>query len=72
MLNIEESLIRIAPDTPTPFSETYKAMSAWRALNEHATWGLPPPSSHLRLLPTYAPTYFPLSPASRSLRDPRP
>lgn len=52
MLNIEESLIRIAPDTPTPFSETYKAMSAWRALNEHATWGLPPPSSHLRLLPT--------------------
>ena len=52
MLNIEESLIRIAPDTPTPFSETYKAMSAWRALNEHATWGLPPPTSHLRLLPT--------------------
>lgn len=69
MLNIEESLIRIAPDTPTPFSETYKAMSAWRALNEHATWGLPPPpASHLRLLPTY----FPPSPASRSLRDPRP
>ena len=68
MLNIEESLIRIAPDTPTPFSETYKAMSAWRALNEHATWGLPPPSSHLRLLPTC----FPPSPASRSLRDPQP
>ena len=31
VLNFEESAIRIAPDTPTLYSETYNGMSARRA-----------------------------------------